>query len=199
MSSCAPPRRHRAGPGVRPCRPSAGDDARAAARAPGRRLPGTTTRSRRPRGRCGPCGSPAQTEALDLTADRLCHLQNAFVEVGEESRVRAARYTSQDDDTTAARPYAPSTPAPIPRAIGVHLAAERGPVPPPYRRAAPTGPGPCRRPRPRAARSTPPLRRTARTRRGRITHPRHGGATATTADVRHRPAAPERRRGCCGC
>lgn len=52
--------------------------------------------------------SRTDVEALDLTADRLRHLQNAFVEVGEEIRVRAARYTSQDDDTTAARPYPPA-------------------------------------------------------------------------------------------
>ncbi|MEU0705053.1 hypothetical protein ABZ513_30155 [Streptomyces bacillaris] len=60
--------------------------------------------------------SRTDVEALDLTADRLRHLQNAFVEVGEEIRVRAARYTSQDDDTTAARPYAPPVHRPRPRA-----------------------------------------------------------------------------------
>ncbi|MFJ4828308.1 hypothetical protein ACIP5L_34140 [Streptomyces bacillaris] len=98
--------------------------------------------------------SRTDVEALDLTADRLRRLQNAFVRAGEESRVRAARYTGQNADTTAARPYAPSTPAPTPRAEGVTPAAERGPVPPapgaPPRpapgpgRAASLGPGPCR-------------------------------------------------------
>ncbi|MFJ3439369.1 MobF family relaxase [Streptomyces cyaneofuscatus] len=92
--------------------------------------------------------SRTDVEALDLTADRLRRLQDAFVRAGEESRVRAARYTGQNADTTAARPYAPSTPTPTPRAEGVTPAAERGPVPPapgaPPRPAPAASPGPGR-------------------------------------------------------
>ncbi|MER7750308.1 hypothetical protein ABT013_34135 [Streptomyces bacillaris] len=92
--------------------------------------------------------SRTDVEALDLTADRLRRLQDAFVRAGGESRVRAARYTGQNADTTAARPYAPSTPAPTPRAEGVTPAAERGRVPP--------APGAPPRPAPRPGRADSP-------------------------------------------
>ncbi|WP_328908043.1 hypothetical protein OG230_00120 [Streptomyces sp. NBC_00234] len=34
-------------------------------------------------------------EALDLTADRLRHLQDAFTKAADDSRTRATRYTEQ--------------------------------------------------------------------------------------------------------
>ncbi|GAA3919013.1 hypothetical protein GCM10022244_30220 [Streptomyces gulbargensis] len=43
-------------------------------------------------------------EALDLTADRLCRLQDALAEADDDSRVRADRCTGQDDDTRAVGP-----------------------------------------------------------------------------------------------
>ncbi|MGW0932912.1 hypothetical protein [Streptomyces sp. NPDC002644] len=51
-------------------------------------------------------------EALDLTADRLRRLQDAFAQVGDGSRARservpANRYADQDDDTGAVRPVRP--------------------------------------------------------------------------------------------
>ncbi|MYS40670.1 relaxase domain-containing protein [Streptomyces sp. SID5998] len=45
--------------------------------------------------------SRTDVEALDLTADRLHRLQDAFAKAGDDSRVRANRYTCQDDDTRA--------------------------------------------------------------------------------------------------
>ncbi|MEU2587364.1 hypothetical protein ABZ612_31535 [Streptomyces avermitilis] len=36
-------------------------------------------------------------EAPDLTADRLRRLQDAFTKAADDSRVRADRYTEQDD------------------------------------------------------------------------------------------------------
>ncbi|MFF0009823.1 hypothetical protein ACFYQT_41305 [Streptomyces tibetensis] len=41
--------------------------------------------------------SRTDVEALDLTADRLRHLQDAFAKAADDSRVRADRYTEQDD------------------------------------------------------------------------------------------------------
>ncbi|MDX3481995.1 MobF family relaxase, partial [Streptomyces scabiei] len=56
--------------------------------------------------------SRTDVEALDLTADRLRRLQDAFAKVGDDSRVRADRvranrYIGQDDDTCAVRPVRP--------------------------------------------------------------------------------------------
>ncbi|MEV7020389.1 hypothetical protein [Streptomyces sp. NPDC093991] len=56
--------------------------------------------------------SRTDVEALDLTADRLRRLQDAFAKVGDDSRVRADhvranRYTDQDDGTSAVRPVRP--------------------------------------------------------------------------------------------
>ncbi|MGY4966643.1 MobF family relaxase [Streptomyces sp. 900105245] len=50
--------------------------------------------------------SRTDVEALDLTADRLRHLQDAFAKVGEESRTRATRVTRHavPDDADAAHP-----------------------------------------------------------------------------------------------
>ncbi|MFF5654440.1 MobF family relaxase [Streptomyces collinus] len=41
--------------------------------------------------------SRTDVEALDLTAERLRHLQDAFTKAADDSRVRADRYTEQDD------------------------------------------------------------------------------------------------------
>ncbi|MDK1349097.1 MobF family relaxase [Streptomyces sp. 378] len=54
--------------------------------------------------------SRTDVEALDLTADRLRRLQDAFAKVGDDSRVRADRYIGQDDDTGAVRPVRPVRP-----------------------------------------------------------------------------------------
>ncbi|MFI8504501.1 MobF family relaxase [Streptomyces sp. NPDC085524] len=50
--------------------------------------------------------SRTDVEALDLTADRLRHLQDAFAKVGEESRTRATRvaWNAAPDDADAAHP-----------------------------------------------------------------------------------------------
>ncbi|MEH0420543.1 hypothetical protein [Streptomyces sp. B21-083] len=63
--------------------------------------------------------SRTDVEALDLTADRLRHLQDAFTKAADDSRVRADRYTDQDDadvvhpvrpdDQQAHRPQEPGT------------------------------------------------------------------------------------------
>ncbi|MFD7838884.1 hypothetical protein [Streptomyces sp. NPDC059761] len=41
--------------------------------------------------------SRTDVEALDLTAERLRHLQDAFTKAADDSRTRATRYTEQDD------------------------------------------------------------------------------------------------------
>ncbi|MFE3865493.1 hypothetical protein ACFXPT_34460 [Streptomyces goshikiensis] len=52
--------------------------------------------------------SRTDVEALDLTADRLRRLQDAFGKVGDDSRVRAHRTIGQDDtNTRAVRPVRP--------------------------------------------------------------------------------------------
>lgn len=61
--------------------------------------------------------SRTDVEALDLTADRLRRLQDAFTKAADDSRVRADRYTEQDDadvgrpvrqdDQRAHRPHEP--------------------------------------------------------------------------------------------
>ncbi|MFI2619518.1 hypothetical protein [Streptomyces sp. NPDC018584] len=56
--------------------------------------------------------SRTDVETFDLTAERLRRLQDAFAKVGDDSRarsdrVRADRYTGQDDDTGAVRPVRP--------------------------------------------------------------------------------------------
>ncbi|MFJ8097496.1 hypothetical protein [Streptomyces griseofuscus] len=48
--------------------------------------------------------SRMEVEALDLSADRLPCLRAAFTKAGDDSRVRADRYTGQDDVTAAVRP-----------------------------------------------------------------------------------------------
>ncbi|GAA3914369.1 hypothetical protein GCM10023084_77550 [Streptomyces lacrimifluminis] len=42
-------------------------------------------------------------EALDLTAERLHHLQDAFTKAADDSRTRATRY-AEPDDADAAHP-----------------------------------------------------------------------------------------------
>jgi hypothetical protein len=61
--------------------------------------------------------SRTDVEALDLTADRLCRLQDAFIKAADDSRIRADRYTPRDDadgahsvrqdDQRALRPHEP--------------------------------------------------------------------------------------------
>ncbi|WP_412074654.1 hypothetical protein ACLF6K_00275 [Streptomyces xanthophaeus] len=47
--------------------------------------------------------SRTDVEALDLTVERLRHLQDAFTKAADDSRTRATRYTEQDD-ADAVRP-----------------------------------------------------------------------------------------------
>ncbi|MEV5434371.1 hypothetical protein [Streptomyces sp. NPDC052701] len=76
--------------------------------------------------------SRTDVEALDLTADRLRRLQDAFAKVGDDSRVRAdrvraGRYTGQDDDTGAVRPVRPDDQqAHHPQEPGPHRGREAG-------------------------------------------------------------------------
>lgn len=63
-------------------------------------------------------------EALDLTADRLRRLQGAFTKTADDSRVRADRYTEQDD-ADAVAPGAPGRPAGAP-AAGARTAPRPG-------------------------------------------------------------------------
>ncbi|MGW7825260.1 hypothetical protein ACWGLF_46555 [Streptomyces puniciscabiei] len=55
--------------------------------------------------------SRTDVEALDLTAERLRHLQDAFTKAADVSRARTDRYAEQDD----AAPGAPERPAGAPR------------------------------------------------------------------------------------
>ncbi|WP_234384574.1 hypothetical protein [Streptomyces sp. MMG1121] len=41
--------------------------------------------------------SRTDVEALDLTAERLCHLQDAFTKAADDSRAHADRFAEQDD------------------------------------------------------------------------------------------------------
>ncbi|MFF1341900.1 MobF family relaxase [Streptomyces sp. NPDC058290] len=50
--------------------------------------------------------SRTDVEALDLTADRLRHLTDAFTKAADDSRTRATRYTEQDDNDPV-RPVRP--------------------------------------------------------------------------------------------
>ncbi|MCP9946800.1 relaxase domain-containing protein [Streptomyces somaliensis] len=68
--------------------------------------------------------SRTDVEALDLTAERLRHLQDAFTRVGDGSRVRADRYTSQGDDTGSVRPD--DQQAHRPQEPGPHCGREAG-------------------------------------------------------------------------
>ncbi|MFF4779748.1 hypothetical protein ACFY3E_00360 [Streptomyces griseorubiginosus] len=61
-------------------------------------------------------------EALDLTADRLRRLQDAFAKVGDDSRVRADRCTAQAD----ADPVRPDRQAHHPQQPGPHRGGEAG-------------------------------------------------------------------------
>ncbi|MFC8373380.1 hypothetical protein [Streptomyces sp. NPDC057238] len=62
-------------------------------------------------------------EALDLTADRLRHLQDAFAKAADNSCVRGDRYSGQDD-ADAVRPD--DQQAPRPQAPGPHRGREAG-------------------------------------------------------------------------
>ncbi|MFE2078020.1 MobF family relaxase [Streptomyces misionensis] len=71
--------------------------------------------------------SRTDVEALDLTAERLRRLQDAFAKVGDDSRVRADRYTGQDDDTGTVRPVRPDGhQAHRPQEPGPHRGRETG-------------------------------------------------------------------------
>jgi conjugative relaxase-like TrwC/TraI family protein len=76
--------------------------------------------------------SRTDVEALDLTADRLRRLQDAFAKVGDDSRaradrVRADRHIGQDDDTGAVRPVRPDDQqAHHPQEPGPHCGREAG-------------------------------------------------------------------------
>ncbi|GAA2733471.1 hypothetical protein GCM10010360_22340 [Streptomyces nogalater] len=48
-----------------------------------------------------PC---TDVEALDLTADRLRRLQDAFTKAADDSRVRADRHTKRDNNADGAHP-----------------------------------------------------------------------------------------------
>ncbi|MEU3434245.1 MobF family relaxase [Streptomyces sp. NPDC006863] len=52
--------------------------------------------------------SRTDVEALDITADRLRHLQDVYTKAGEAARARAARYTAPDDADAAAHPVRPN-------------------------------------------------------------------------------------------
>ncbi|WP_167381348.1 MobF family relaxase [Streptomyces misionensis] len=68
--------------------------------------------------------SRTDVEALDLTADRLRRLQDAFAKAGDDSRVRAKRNTVQADDTGPVRPYGQQ--AYRPQEPGSHRGREAG-------------------------------------------------------------------------
>ncbi|MCX5078620.1 hypothetical protein OHA84_37045 [Streptomyces sp. NBC_00513] len=69
--------------------------------------------------------SRTDVEALDLTAERLRHLQDAFTKAAGDSRTRATRY-AQQDDAAAVRPvrrddqqaHRPPEPGPLPGRLG---------------------------------------------------------------------------------
>ncbi|MGW7317391.1 MobF family relaxase [Streptomyces sp. NPDC054865] len=71
--------------------------------------------------------SRTDVEALDLTADRLRRLQDAFAKAGDDSRVRADRHIGQDNDTGAVRPARPDDQqAHRPQEPGPHRGREAG-------------------------------------------------------------------------
>ncbi|GLW04703.1 hypothetical protein [Streptomyces lavendulae] len=71
--------------------------------------------------------SRIDVEALDLTADQLRHLQDAFAKAADDSRLRADRYAEQDDvvrpvhDQQAHRPHEPGR-----TAAGKHAPCQLG-------------------------------------------------------------------------
>ncbi|BBC92251.1 hypothetical protein [Streptomyces griseofuscus] len=66
-------------------------------------------------------------EALDLTAERLRRLQDACAKAGDDSRVRADRYTGQADDTGPVRTVRPDgQQAHGPQTPGPHRGREAG-------------------------------------------------------------------------
>ncbi|MFD6248938.1 hypothetical protein [Streptomyces roseolus] len=73
--------------------------------------------------------SRTDVEALDLTADRLRRLQDAFAKVGDEARARSDRHTAQTD-ASAVRPTSPVRPddqqAHRPQQPGPHRGREAG-------------------------------------------------------------------------
>jgi hypothetical protein len=74
------------------------------------------------------CGSPrTDVEALDLTADRLRRLQDAFAKVGDDSRVRADRVRADRCTAQAdADPVRPDQQAHHPQQPGPHRGREAG-------------------------------------------------------------------------
>ncbi|MFF6815750.1 hypothetical protein ACFZAG_38745 [Streptomyces sp. NPDC012403] len=65
-------------------------------------------------------------EALDLTAERLRHLQDAFSEAADASRTRADRYAEQDDADGARPVRQDDQRAHRPQETGPHRGREAG-------------------------------------------------------------------------
>ncbi|MEV5049341.1 MobF family relaxase [Streptomyces griseoincarnatus] len=70
--------------------------------------------------------SRTDVEALDLTAERLCHLQNAFSKAADDSRIRADRYAEQDDADGAQPVRQDDQRAHRPQEPGPHRGREAG-------------------------------------------------------------------------
>ena len=123
----------RAGPGVRRCRPPAGGDARAAAPAPaadsehddqepesGRQEAVDLTALRALR------KSRTDVEALDLTAERLRHLGDAFTAAADRARATMDRYAHRDDADDAHPVREDDQRAHRPQEPGPHRGREAG-------------------------------------------------------------------------
>ncbi|WP_254398092.1 hypothetical protein [Streptomyces sp. AC558_RSS880] len=70
--------------------------------------------------------SRTDVEALDLTAERLRHLQDAFSEAADASRTRADRYAEQDDADGARPVRQDDQRAHRPQETGPHRGREAG-------------------------------------------------------------------------
>ncbi|QNT91366.1 TrwC relaxase [Streptomyces griseofuscus] len=71
--------------------------------------------------------SRTDVEALDLTADRLGRLQDAFAKLGDDSRDRSDRHTAEQTDASAVRPTRPDgQQAHRPQEPGPHRGREAG-------------------------------------------------------------------------
>ncbi|WP_331747787.1 relaxase domain-containing protein (plasmid) [Streptomyces sp. NBC_00853] len=70
--------------------------------------------------------SRTDVEALDLTAERLRHLQDAFTKAADDSRTRATRYTEQDDADAVGPVRRDDQQAHRPQESGPHRGREAG-------------------------------------------------------------------------
>jgi hypothetical protein len=70
--------------------------------------------------------SRPDVEALDLTAERLRHLQDAFTKAADDSRTRATRYAGQDDSDTPRPVRQGGQQAHRPQEPGPHRGREAG-------------------------------------------------------------------------